>query len=118
MHGITAVFESDRGDPVAGVGREIAQRMCTAVRLGVRDHRLGQFAVIERLALGRGDLGERRRQSGRGENLADGGRSAPRQEVLGESGHGAQDGHGLRPLVGDDRGYRITVARALDRRCE
>ena len=40
------------------------------------------------------------------------------EEVLGESGHGAQDGHGLRPLVGDDRGYRITVARALDRRCE
>ena len=117
-HGVIVVVEADRCDPIATMRREIVRRVRAAVRLRVGHHRLGQLAAIERLALGPGNLFERRRQPGRSEDLTDGRGSAPRQEVFGESRHRAQDRHGLGPLVGNHRAHRETVASVADCRSE
>ena len=114
MDGRAAVVEPERRDPIERVVGEIGERVRRAVPLRVGDHRRGQLAAIERVAMRRGDLFERGRHRRAGERLAGKRRPAARHEMFGEPEVVRQHRRRQRPFFGDDRRHRVPVARIAD----
>ena len=94
---------------------EIVARVRAAVRIRMRDHRVGELAAIERLAVRRRDRLERRGHRGRAKQLA-----GRRGAAVGRKCSASPSPCGIRrrresPFVGDDGRNRIAVARVADR---
>ena len=90
---------------------EIGERVQSAARVRVRDHRLGELTPIEGVAVRRGDALERSCHRRAAPHLAGDRRAPSGQEVLGEAEVVRQHLLGRGPFLRDDRRHRIAVPR-------